>query len=174
MHSLVSRAQADLRSRYKDIPELARTTSQAVTGGVPPDDPFHGLVRPGPQGSAPIAFGTHSAVGGPYDAPCPGDLMCAALAACMDSSIRLVANLLGVELLALEVRVQGSLDVRGALGIGKDVPVGFQAVSAHVRLKARDGTPPEQLAQLRTAVERCCVVARTLQTPPALETSFET
>ncbi len=173
MTSLVARAQSDLRARYKEIPDLACTHSQAVTGGVHPTDPFHGQVRPGPHGPA-IAYGTHAAVGGPYDAPCPGDLMCAALAACMDSSIRLVANLLGVELLALEVRVQGTLDVRGALGIGKDVPVGFQAVASHVRLKARDGTPPEQLAQLRAAVERCCVVARTLQAPPALHTTFET
>lgn len=66
----------------------------------------------------------HRAVGGPYDAPCPGDILYAALAACQESSIRMGANLLGVELASLTVEVAAEVDIRGALGMDSQVPVG--------------------------------------------------
>ncbi len=65
-----------------------------------------------------VPVGVHRAVGGPHDMPTPGDLLCAALASCQDSAVRMVANRLGVEILALEVRVTAQVDVRGALGDG--------------------------------------------------------
>ena len=64
-----------------------------------------------------VPVGVHRAVGGLHDAPTPGDMQCAALAACQDSAVRMVANRLGAEILSLEVR--------GALGIDAEVPVGF-------------------------------------------------
>jgi hypothetical protein len=38
------------------------------------------------------AFGTHTAVGGESDYPVPGELLCAAVASCLDSTIRTIAN----------------------------------------------------------------------------------
>lgn len=40
------------------------------------------------------------AIGGDHDAPSAGDMLCSALAACMDSMIRMVADHLGVTLKA--------------------------------------------------------------------------
>lgn len=165
-------AQARLRAEYKANPNLAMVTDHASTRSINPADPFHSLVIPKAGGDAAFPVGVHSAVGSPYDAPCPGDLLCAALAACQDSSIRMVAAGLGIELTALEVHVQGTVDVRGALGVQKDVPVGFQSITSDVHLQARAGTSPEMLEKLRVAAERCCVVMQTLQAPPLLRTSY--
>ena len=155
-------AQARLRAEYKANPNLAMVTDHASTRSINPADPFHSLVIPKAGGDPAFPVGVHSAVGSPYDAPCPGDLLCAALAACQDSSIRMVAAGLGIELTALEVHVQGTVDVRGALGVQKDVPVGFQSITSDVHLQARAGTSPEMLEKLRVAAERCCVVMQTL------------
>ena len=170
----VYEAQAPLRAQYKETPEMAMVTDQAFTCGADFSDPFHSVVKPMNEGGISVPFGVHRAVGGPYDAPCPGDLLCAALAACQDSSVRMVANLMGIELIALEVQVKATVDVRGALGIQKDIPVGFQSITSDVHLKAKEGTPPEMLAQLRIAAQRCCVVGQTLQAPPSIQTTFHT
>lgn len=61
-----------------------------------------------------------------HDAPNPGDMLCGALAACMDSTIRKVADHLGVTLTSLEVKVAAEVDVRGCLAVDRKVPVGFQ------------------------------------------------
>ena len=136
MNNSVFEAQSSLRARYRNNPEQAMVTDQATTCGIDPSDPFHSRVRLN-RGEAPVPFGVHEAVGGPYDAPCPGDLLCAALAACQDSSVRMVANLMGIDLVALDVQVKATVDVRGALGLEKDVPVGFQSITCHIHLEAR-------------------------------------
>jgi uncharacterized OsmC-like protein len=172
MKNIIYEAQATLRAQYRETPELAMVTDQACTCGTDLSDPFHSLVKPMLGGSFTVPFGVHRAVGGPYDEPCPGDLLCAALAACQDSSIRMVANLMGIELIALEVQVKATVDVRGAMGIQKDVPVGFQSIKCGIHLKAKEGTPPEALEKLRIAAERCCVVGQTLHHPPPVKTLF--
>ncbi|MBV5331716.1 OsmC family protein, partial [bacterium] len=87
---------------------------------------FHATVEPMEGCGIKAPVGVHSALGGVHDAPTPGDLLCAALAACQDSSIRMVANILGVELEHLQVKVTAQVDVRGALAMSQEVPVGFQ------------------------------------------------
>lgn len=166
----VQECQRPLRARYKAEPAAASITSRARTHGTDPRDPFHFSVQAG--AGEPLPVGVHCAVGGPYDAPCPGDLLCAALAACQESSLRMVANGLGVELTALSVEVTAALDVRGVLGLDPQVPVGVQEMRCEVHLGVREGTPPELLARLRVSAERCCVVLQTLRQPPPVLTTF--
>ncbi|MEN9314502.1 MAG: hypothetical protein RIS35_895 [Pseudomonadota bacterium] len=90
-----------------------------------------------------------------------------------DSTIRIVANRLGVRLLSLEVRVTGQVDLRGALGMSADVPVGFHAFDCDVTLRAEEGTPPQLLQQLQLFAERACVVQQTLRAPPGVRTTFD-
>jgi uncharacterized OsmC-like protein len=94
--------------------------------------------------------------------------------ACQDSSVRMVANLLGITLESLEVEVTGDVDVRGTLAMNAEVPVGFRVIRCAVRLKAREGTDPRLLEKLRIASERSCVVQQTLLHPPRVETTFDT
>ena len=168
----VHEAQSPLRIQYKVTPAFALVTDHARTDGADPSNPFHARVEPMDGCGVSVPIGVHRALGGPHDAPTPGDLLCAALAACQDSSVRMVANLLGIELIALEVRVKATVDVRGTLVMNKDVPVGFQSMTCDVDFKAKEGTPPELLDKLRVAAEMCCVVLQTLRHPPTVQTTF--
>jgi uncharacterized OsmC-like protein len=165
--------QIPLRQRYKAKPEAALVVDCARARGNDPDDPFHSIVMPMPQCGIAVPVGVHQAVGGLHDAPTPGDMLCAALAACQDSTVRMVANILGITLESLEVEVTGDVDVRGTLAMSAEVPVGFRAIRCAIRLKAKDGTDPRLLEKLRIASERSCVVQQTLLHPPRVETTFD-
>lgn len=119
-----------------------------------------------------VPVGVYRAVGGLHDAPTPGDMQCAALAACQDSAVRMVANRLGAEILALKVRVTAKVDVRGALGIDAEVPVGFQSISCDIDLQLKEGTPSKLREALKSAAQKCCVVQQTLHHPPPVMARF--
>ena len=169
----VLEVQTPLRAQYKASPRAAMVEDHARTAGADPADPFHSTVEPMPGCGVTFPVGVHRAIGGLHDAPTPGDILCAALAACQDSAVRMVANLLGIELEFLAVEVTADCDVRGAMAIDKTVPVGFQAMRCNVRLRAKEGTDPGLLEKLRVASERCCVVQQTLKNPPPIETTFD-
>ncbi len=144
----------------------------AKTSGDIASDPFHSRVEPMDGCAISVPVGVHAAIGGKHDAPTPGDLLCAALAACQDSAIRMVANLMNIELLELEVRVTATVDVRGTLMMDRNVPVGFQAMKCEVKMKVKDGTQPRHLERLKVVAKECCVVLQTLKAPPVVETTF--
>jgi uncharacterized OsmC-like protein len=110
-----------------------------------------------------IAVGTHRGVGGLHDAPNPGELLCATLAACQDSTVRMVANLLGVRLTSLTVDVDGQVDLRGTLAVDRSVRVGFQSMRCRTRLGVPEGTDARAVELLFAAAERSCVVLDTLK-----------
>ena len=168
----VKQMQAPLRAEYKASPLAAMVTDYSRAKGTNPNDPFHSMVEPMVGCGVEVPVGVHRAVGGPHDAPTPGDLLCAALAACQDSTVRMVANLMGIELEFLEVDVKSDADVRGALAMDMQVPVGFQAIRCDVRLRAKETTNPEDLERLRVTAERCCIVLQTLRNPPPIMTTF--
>jgi uncharacterized OsmC-like protein len=172
MKNLVQDAQAPLRRQYRETPALALVKDHARTCGIDPTDPFHSRVEPMDGCGVSVPIGVHRAVGGLHDAPTPGDMLCAALAACQDSAVRMVANRLGIDIIALEVRVTAQVDVRGALGMAVDVPVGFQSMTCDIQLKVQEGTPAKLLDALHSAAQRCCVVQQTLRQPPPVMTRF--
>lgn len=172
METTVYLAQKPLRARYGTTPEQATVTDHARTCGPSPADPFHTTVEPMDGCGVMIPIGTHAALGGPHDAPTPGDMLCAALAACQDSAFRMVANLLGITLTHLEVRVIASVDVRGTMAMDPGVPVGFQTIHCEVQYSTQEGTPAALLQKLQIAAERCCVVQQTLKSPPKVKTTF--
>ena len=172
MEPTVYAAQKPLKATYRASPAQALVTDHARTCGDSPSDPFRSKVEPMDGCGVVVPIGTHAAVGGPHDAPTPGDMLCAALAACQDSAVRMVANLLGVELTHLEVRVTAAADVRGAMAMDPSVPVGFRSITCDVRYSAKEGTSPELLQKLHVAAERCCVVQQTLKAPPPVTTTF--
>lgn len=172
MHPSVHAAQKALKAKYRETPGAALVVDHARTRSEVAADPFHAVVEPMDGCGVRVPVGVHAAVGGLHDAPTPGDLLCAALAACQDSAVRMVANLLGVELTALEVRVSATVDVRGTMAMDRSVPVGFQAMTCDVRMQVKEGTPPDLLHKLQVAAEQCCVVQQTLRSPPVVQTTF--
>ncbi|MCU7842220.1 MAG: OsmC family protein [Candidatus Thiodiazotropha sp. (ex Monitilora ramsayi)] len=164
--------QAPLQKRYIVTPEEALITDQARTSGGVDTDPFHGTVHPGkPNNSMPLHFGIHSAVGGYHDAPNPGDMLCAALAACLDSTLRIIADRLGVWIRSLEVAVKANVDVRGTLMVDRKVQVGFQQMQCHIDILADEQTDPRLMQKLIAAAEHSCVNLQTLRTGVSVQTS---
>jgi uncharacterized OsmC-like protein len=173
--SIVAARQDPLRRHYANSPGDALTRKSAHTSAarIPASDPFHGEVEIGDGYGCSVRFGLDRSIGGLHDAPNPGDLLCAALAACADGSIRMLADRLGVGLAALEVQVAGELDSRGALLVDHNVRVGFEALTCTVRLTAAEGTDRRQLDALVGSAERVCVNLDTLRGGVEVTTAAE-
>ena len=161
--SLVQQRQNPLRERYRRVPAEAWIRDGAQTINGCGGDPFHGAVIPANNAGAPLCFGIHRAVGGDHDFPNPGDLLSAALAACFDSTLRMLADHLGIRLQSLEVKVEAECDVRGCLLVERSVPVGFQEMRCSVRLQPEGEVEPGRLQMLLSAAEGSCVVLQTLR-----------
>ena len=168
--SIVKQRQDPLRARYRSTPSEARITDCARTIDDRGADPFHGTVTLGEGYGAHWRFGIHGAVGGDHDLPTPGDLLCAALASCLDATIRMVADRLDIRIETLEVAVSAEADVRGMLLVDPSVPVGFQRMQYCLRLRPADDADPAKLQMLLAATEYSCVVLQTLRKGVPVET----
>ncbi len=169
----VRQRQLPLRQRYLDNPAAATITDRGRTERGCDTDPFHGFAIAGSQDYGIVwPFAIHHAVGGYHDGPNPGDLLCAALASCLDSTLRIIAARLDVRLTKLEVDVTAEVDVRGTLVHDRTVPVGFQRMRCAVRLQAADGTDSGLIEKLVAAAEYSCVNLQTLRSGVAVETSL--
>lgn len=98
--------------------------------------------------------------------------VCAALAVCLDSTIRIIADRLHLTLTSLEVDVTAEVDVRGTLVVDRQVPVGFQKMRCRVNLQLAPDTDPKLIEKLLAAAEHSCANLQTLRSGVAVETSF--
>jgi len=78
---------------------------------------------------------------------------------------------MGIPTEQIEVTVEGVMDLRGTLGIAKDVPVGFENIQLSFDVVAPKATP-EQLHALREKTEQYCVVMQTLVKPPKIQSRW--
>jgi uncharacterized OsmC-like protein len=83
----------------------------------------------------------------------------------------MVATAMEIPTERIAVTVEGDMDLRGTLGISKDVPVGFESIRLHFDIAAPKATP-EQLRGLREKTEQYCVVMQTLMRPPCLQSEW--
>ena len=158
--------QKPLKQQYRQDATAARITLTARSAQ--DDSPMTCSVD---IGRAVYAAQAHAGVGGEGVAPCSGDLLLGALAACAQVTCQMVAHGLGIPVQRISVTVEGDLDLRGTLGIADDVPVGFTAVRLRFDLEAPEATP-QQLATLREKTERYCVVMQTLLQPPQIAATW--
>jgi len=149
------------------IVDFARTTSSRV----PASTALYSEVIPGYNHCGTIEVGVHQAVGGKSDFPVPGDILCAAVAACLDSTIRIIANRLSIPLKSLEVSAKATVDVRGTLRVDDTVPVGFQNIDVEVDLQPAMRLPQATVRTILKAAEHSCVVIQTLRHAPAITVS---
>jgi len=149
--------QAPLKERYRRDPASAVITLRAE--GRASD----GLSCKVETGKALVEAGLHPATGGDGTLACSGDMLLEALVACAGVTLRAVATAIGVELRDATIRAEGDLDVRGTLGVSKDVPVGFTAI--RLRFEVDAAASEEQRATLVRLTERYCVVLQTLRRP---------
>jgi uncharacterized OsmC-like protein len=150
--------QRPLKDQYRQDPASSRIT----------------LTANGRQADAPIACSVdlgraiynaqaHKGVGGAGTG---------ALAACAQITCQMVAAAMGIPTEAIDVTVEGDLDLQGTLGISKEVPVGFDSIRVIFDVRA-PGATREQLSALQAKTEQYCVVMQTLQHPPQIENRWK-
>lgn len=156
--------QRPLKEKYRSEPGSSRITLRARGGQT--DTPIACSVD---IGRAIYEAQAHSGVGGAGTAACSGDLLLGALAACAQITCQMVAGAMGVPTRRIEAVAEGDLDLRGTLGISKEVPVGFESIRLRLDIDAPEATE-QQLSALREKTEQYCVVLQTLTRPPTLQT----
>ena len=158
--------QKPLKEHYRTDPTASRIMIRAKGGQT--DAPVSCSVD---IGRAIYNAEAHKGVGGAGTGACSGDLLLGALAACAQITCQMVAAAMGIPTERIEVTVEGDLDLRGTLGISKEVPVGFEDIHLHFDVAAPTATP-EQLRALREKTEQYCVVMQTLMRPPKLHAEW--
>lgn len=154
-------AQAPLKERYRADPEAAVITLRAA-GELSGGDVACSVTT----GRALVEAGLHPATGGDASLACSGDMLLQALVACAGVTLRAVATNRGVDV-AGTVHAEGELDVRGTLGVERDIAVGFRTI--RLRFDVTSPAGPDELERLIATTERCCVVLQTIAHPLTVE-----
>ena len=158
--------QKPLKERYREDPSASRIT--LIAKGSQTDVPVTCSID---IGRATYEAQAHGGVGGPGTGACSGDLLLGALAACAQLTCQMVATSMGIATRAIEVSVEGDLDLRGTLGVDKSVGAGFEEIRLRFEVDAPEATA-EQLESLHEKTERYCTVFQTLMSPPRIETQM--
>jgi uncharacterized OsmC-like protein len=158
--------QKPLKDQYRNDPGASKITLRAK--GSQTDAPISCSVD---LGRAIYNAEAHKGDGGAGAGACSGDLLLGALAACAQITCQMVAAAMGIPTERIEVTVEGDLDLRGTLGIAKDVPVGFESIRLNFDVVAPTATT-EQLQGLREKTEQYCVVMQTLMSKPTLQSKW--
>jgi len=152
--------QRPLKERYRAEPAEARIALTARGG-----ESAAAAACSVDIGRAVYAAQAHAGVGGEGTAPCSGDLLLGALAACAQVTCQMVAASSGIETTKIEVTANGELDLRGTLGIDREVPVGFDRITLRFDVEGAG----DRRDELIDKTLRYCVVLQTLEHPPSVE-----
>ncbi|HMG87894.1 MAG TPA: OsmC family protein [Terracidiphilus sp.] len=158
--------QRPLKERYRQDPSSSRITLTARGGES--DAPIACSID---LGRAIYNAQAHAGVGGEGTGACSGDLLLGALAACAQITCQMVAGAMGIPTESIAVTVEGDLDLKGTLGISKEVPVGFESLRLNFDIRAPQATD-EQVQALQAKTEQYCVVMQTLLHPPKIESQW--
>ena len=173
-NSIIKDLQQPLIASYIENPAAAWITDMAIIEGKNLDDPLHTSVAINEELKVEFSIGDHRAVGGHHDFPNSGDLLCAVLASCFDTALRMIANRLEITLIKTKVIATANVDVRGTLMVDKEVPVGFQSMGLEIEISVLNSVSTELAEKLIKATEKSCIVLQTLLrgTPVTVKTSI--
>ncbi|MFT5253174.1 MAG: putative OsmC-like protein [Flavobacteriales bacterium] len=160
--SVVHQRHLVLNEKYLKDTTSAWITDSAEVIGINLRDPFRTTVSINDKMKVPFIIGVHKAVGGDHDFPNPGDLLCASLASCFESTIRLISDKLGIELIETKIRANAQVDVRGTLMIDKSVPVEFQCMHIDALIIAKNANE-KLLNTLIKGAKHSCIVYQTIK-----------
>jgi uncharacterized OsmC-like protein len=159
--------QRPLKAGYREDPATARITLTAK--GAEGDT---GVASCSVDlGRAIYAAQAHVGVGGAGTAACSGDPLLGALAACAQLTCQMVATAMGLDVRGVTVTVDGDLDLRGTLGLDREVGAGFDAIRLKFQVDAPEASD-EDLASLFEKTERYCTVLQTMTTPPPISSEL--
>jgi uncharacterized OsmC-like protein len=158
--------QRPLKDRYREDPGEAQITLSARGGSA--DEVVACSVD---LGRAIQEAQAHPGVGGAGTGACSGDLLLGALAACAQLTCQMVASAMGIQAERIEVLVEGDLDLRGTLGIDREVPAGFNEIRVRFEIDA-PAASEDELASLISKTERYCTVLQSLRAPSPVSTEL--
>lgn len=164
--------QGPIKARYLEHPEEAVIACTARSLGSDLADPLHCEVGVDSDPGLVLHSGAHPGVGGTGDVPCSGDLLVAALLACQETTLRMVAAAMGIDLEKVEVTATARADLRGTLAMSKEVPVGMTRIDCQVRVSVRDDGRGERAQRLLENAEKYCIVLSTLRNGVDVKTDF--
>ncbi|MEA2288613.1 MAG: hypothetical protein QOD55_610, partial [Solirubrobacteraceae bacterium] len=141
--------QQPLKERYRSDPSASRITLTA-RGAEAAGGPVTCSID---LGRALYDAQAHPGVGGPGTGACSGDLLLGALAACAQLTCQMVATAMGLDVRRIEVVVEGDLDLRGTLGIDREVSAGFEAIRMRFEVDA-PGASAEDIDGLMARTRR--------------------
>ncbi len=151
-------AQAPFKELYREDPAQAIVPVSASASFAEP-----GITVTVPTWSEPVRAGLHHKAGGdPADA-CSGDMLLEALLGCVGVTLRSVLTAMSIDVRAATLTATGQFDMRGTLGVSRDVPVGVTDIEVVAELET--DADDETLAKVGKLVDRYCVVSRSLAEP---------
>jgi len=134
-------------------PELAKFQFRAKSrwlSGTQSQSTMHGFFGAGGEHKhlTPYkATGDHPAVlCGADGGPTPVEWVLHALASCLTAGIANIASARGIELRKVEATIEGDIDLRGILGLSKEVRNGYQGIK--VSFEIEGDASPDQLEQI--------------------------
>ncbi len=165
--------QAPIRESFKRDPSSADI--KLTVGSAPSDlaDPLHCSISPESARDVVWHSGAHPAVGGSGDVPCSADLLLGALAACQETTLRMVAANLGIELESLQVRVTGDWDPRGTLAMGKEFPIAITGIRCRTTVRIKGDFRGDRADRFLRSAEKYCVVLNTLRNGVPVNSTFQ-
>jgi putative redox protein len=103
--------------------------------------------------------------------PKPSELVLAALAACQETTYRIFAEDMGIQIGEISVQLKGTQDLRGFMALDDEVPAGFTNIEGKIFIQS-DATE-EELDLLRKRVDQHCPVLDDLRRPVEVSFSIE-
>lgn len=156
--------QRPLKQAYAAAPDTATITLRATAAL------GEGVTCSVETGRELVQAGLHQSTGGSGANACSGDLLLQALVACTGVTLQAVATSLDFPVVGGTVSAEGDFDVRGTLGVDREIAVGFSDIRL---IFAIDGDlTEEQQSTLLRLTERYCVVLQTLVASPAVTASL--
>jgi uncharacterized OsmC-like protein len=161
----LKKIQSPLKNKYREEPGTAIITLKAQ-GKI-----GEGISCKIETGHELVIAGLHPATGGNGMLACSGDLLLEALVACAGVTLSAVATSIGVKIKEGIVKAEGDLDLRGTLGVAKDVPVGFKTIRLLFELNCDENA--DKIQTLLNLTKRYCVVYQTIISATEVKTRIE-
>lgn len=103
--------------------------------------------------------------------PNPVEYALAALASCLTATMVYHAAAKGIEIRAVESRLEGDLNLRGFLGLSDDVKVGYENIRVYFKIDA--DVPEEQKEELIQMAQKYSPMFNTISNPTSVSVRLD-
>ena len=98
----------------------------------------------------------------------PAEFVLHALASCLTTSLVYHASARGIQIESVESKLEGDIDLRGFLGLSKDIRKGYQHIN--VQFKVKSDADPALLRELCNQSPVCDIISNPVPVTVSVET----